>query len=333
MAIIGNEDHKQRVNLSSLARLVIDIDQNVFDEGGSLSGFLNRIITSFRETAEASIDLAVAERFQILLKDGYKQDVAEKLSGEYRNRLMAKMQAYPQGDSLMFRLNNHNFDILYEQRAESTAYSAPSKYLKALLEEYARLSPSEREGVYYSQMISQTIQPALDGGFLLDVKMGGKQFWIRPHSLMADPFNSHLYLVGYARRTDKTSSEELIASFRITRLEQVKMKRQSGRLTIDERRQVEKQLQQVGVQYLVGVQDHIKVRLTEFGRKAFMQRSYMRPIPERVEGDVYHFHCAPMQIRNYFLTFGKEAEILEPASLRKEFGRIFKDAAKVYKEK
>ena len=62
MPVLGNEDHKQRVNLSSLARSVIEIDQNVFDEGGSLSGFLNRIITAFRDTAEASVDLAVEER-------------------------------------------------------------------------------------------------------------------------------------------------------------------------------------------------------------------------------------------------------------------------------
>lgn len=330
MAIIGNEDHKQRVNLSALARSVIEIDQSVFDDGGSLSGFLNRIITAFRDSAEASIDLAAADRQQRLLTNGYAPEIAKRLAEEYRQQLLEKMRGYPQGDSLMFRLNNYNFELLYEERAESTAYSAPSKYLKALLEEYARLSPSERERVYYGQIISQVIQPAIDAGYLLELKMGGKSFWVRPHSLMADPFNSHLYLVGMARRTDKPSSEELIASFRITRLDQVKAKRQSGKLHVEEKRQIEKQLQQVGVQYLVGIRDHIQVRLTAAGRQAFLQRSYMRPIPEKIEEDVYHFHCAPMQIRNYFLTFGKEAEVLEPASLRKEFARIYKDATKIY---
>ena len=330
MAIIGNEDHKQRVNLSSLARTVLEMDQSVFDEGGSLSGFLNRIITAFRDTAEASIDLAAAERQQRLLTNGYTPQIAKRLAEEYRQQLTEKMQAYPQGDSLMFRLNNRNFQLLYEEGAESTAYSAPSKYLKALLEEYARLSPSERESVYYGQTITQAIQPAIDAGHLLEMQVGGKPFWLRPYALMADPFNSHLYLVGFARRTDKDAAEEQIASFRITRLQRVKMKRQSGKIHAEERRQIEKQLQQVGVQYLVGAQDHIKVRLTEAGRQNFLRRSYMRPTPELVEGDVYHFHCAPMQIRNYFLTFGKEAEILEPASLRKEFAKIFKDAAKVY---
>lgn len=326
MPVLGNEDHKQRVNLSSLARSVIEIDQNVFDEGGSLSGFLNRIITAFRDTAEASVDLAVEERQQQLLIDGYPADIVTRLVTAYRAQLMQKTRGYPAGDSLTFRLNNHNFHILYEERAESTAYSAPSKYLKALLEEYARLAPGDRERIYYAPLIRQQLEPALAAGQLLEVQMGEKTFLVKPHGLMADPFNAHLYLVGIVCRADQPA----IASFRVSRLEQVKLKKQNGKLTAEEKRLVEKQLQQVGVQYLVGSSDRIKVRLTPAGRQAFLQRNYMRPTPEKVENDVYYFHCTPMQVRNYFLTFGKDAEILEPASLRKVFAKIYREAANIY---
>jgi len=331
MAIIGNEDHKQRVNLSSLARTVIEIDRNVFDEGGSFSGFLNRIITAFRNRAEASIDLAAAERQRQYLAQGCSAELAKRLTEEYRRHLKLKTEAYPQGDSVMFRLNNHNFAVLYEDEAESTAYSAPSKYLKALLEEYARLSPSERERVYYAECIDQVLQPAMDAGYLLDLHSAGKHFLVKPYGLIADPFNSHLYLAGFARRADHPSEQENIASFRITRLSRVKYRRQSGRLNAEQKRQIEKQLQSVGVQYLVGTENHIKVCLTPAGKQAFLQRSYMRPIPEAIEGDVYQFCCTPMQIRNYFLSFGKDAEVLEPLSLRKEFLKIYQEAALTYK--
>ena len=230
MAIIGNEDHKQRVNLSSLARSVIEIDQASFDEGGSLSGFLNRIITAFRDTAEASIDLTVKERQQKLLMSGYAPDIAARLADEHRKQLLQKTQSYPMGDSLIFRLNNYNFDILYEKREESTAYSAPSKYLKALLEEYARLSPSERERVYYAPMIHQQLEPALEGGYLLEIQVGRKAFFLKPYCLMADPFNSHLYLVGITYRADKPSDQQNIASVRITRLNNVKLRKQKSKL-------------------------------------------------------------------------------------------------------
>ena len=79
MSVLGNEDHKQRVNLSSLARSVIEMDQSVFDEGGSLSGFLNRIITAFRDTAQASVDLAADERQQQLQMGGYPPEIIDRL--------------------------------------------------------------------------------------------------------------------------------------------------------------------------------------------------------------------------------------------------------------
>jgi len=329
MPVIGNEDHKQRVNLSSLARSVIETDRSVFDEGGSLSGFLNRIITAFRDTAEASVDLTVAERQQQLLMENYPPEIISRLVKTYRAQLMQKIQDYPAGDSLTFRLNNHNFKILYEDRAESTAYTAPSKYLKALLEEYARLAPGDRERIYYAPLIRQHLMPALSAGHLLEVQVGGKEFWVKPHSLMSDGFNAHLYLVGIVCRIDEVVQTN-IASFRVSRLEQVKQKKQNGKLTAEEKRLVEKQLQQVGVQYLVGSSDRIKVRLSPAGRQAFLQRNYMRPTPEQIDGDVYYFNCTPMQIHNYFLAFGKDAEILEPVSLRRTFAKIYREAANIY---
>lgn len=329
MAIVGNEDHKQRVNLSSFAQTVIEFDRSVFDKGGSLSGFLNRIITAYRDSAEASVDLAAGEREQRLLLGGYAPEIVSRLVADYRKELVAKMESYPSGDSLTFRLNNQNFDLLYEQRAESTAYSAPSKYLKALLEEYVRLSPSERERVYYSSVVQQ-LEAAMESGCLLEIKSGGRQYFVKPYNVMADRFNSHLYLVGFSKQTDKPTDQLSIASFRISRLEQVKQKKHSGKLSVDEKRMVEKQLHQVGVQYLVGSSDQIQVRLTPEGREAFLQRSYMRPMPEKIEGDVYYFNCTQMQIRNYFISFGKDAKILKPESLQETFAHIYREAAEAY---
>ena len=71
MPVFGNEEHKQRLNLSSLACSVVEMDRGVMDEGGTLSGFLNRVIDQFWEQADASIDVAVAERRRQLSRDGF----------------------------------------------------------------------------------------------------------------------------------------------------------------------------------------------------------------------------------------------------------------------
>lgn len=328
MAVLGNEEHKQRLNLSSLAHSVVEMDRSVFDEKGTLSGFLNRVITAFREQADASIDVAVEDRRDLLEEKGYDDAMVERLSEEYRLQLQQKKEAYPQGDSVTFRLNNQNFDLLYEQRAEERNYASPGKYLKALVEEYARLSPSEREGIFFARQI-EALQTAIDADYCLQVALSGNLFTLRPYKVMADPFNSHLYLVGLSRKQD--SDREVIASLRITRLEQVKVRRQKGRLTADERRQIEEKLRRTGVQYLVGDIQPITLRLTAQGRRDFLQRSYMRPLPDKIEQDIYHFSCTPLQIRNYFLPFGKEVEILSPDHLRQEFIDTYQQALSLYK--
>jgi len=331
MAVIGNEEHKQRVNLSSFARSVVEMDRSVFAPEGTLSGFLNRIITAFRERADASIDVAVEERQADLRQNGYPEDMIGKLTEEYRRQLCQKKEAYPQGESVTFRLNNHNFCLLYEEQAEQNHYAAPSKYLKALLEEYARLSPSERERVYYSQWIESLLEPAVEAGSLLAVKLSGRSFWVKPYAVMADPYNSHLYLVGMSRPQDGPSSESVIASIRITRIEDIRLRRHpSGKLTVDDRREIEQKLRQVGVQYLIGNQDEITLTLTEKGKREFLQRSYMRPVPDQIENGVYRFSCTRQQIRNYFISFGKEVQILTPQDLHREFMEFYKEALERY---
>ena len=331
MAILGNEEHKQRLNLSSFAKSVIDMDRGIFDEGGTLSGFLNRIIDQFRFKADASIDEAVSERQYQLIQNGISDDILQKLTDEYRNNLIEKIQAYPQGDSLIFRLNNKNFKFLYEDKAESNNYSAPSKYLKALIEEYTRLSPSERERIYYNELIENVLENAIDTGSILSVKFGQRAFWVKPYSIMADPYNSHLYLVGMSRPEGSSNDESVIASFRITRLSYVaRRKHPSGKITIHERKEIEKKIQQVGIQYLIGDNDIITLRLSEAGKREFNQRSYMRPIPYKIEKDIYHFNCTALQIRNYFFSFGANVEVISPDSIRQEFINRYKDALDSY---
>jgi hypothetical protein len=259
-----------------------------------------------------------------------EKKVLYALLEEYRRELQRKQEAWPQGDSVTFRLNNQNFTMLYEDRAESDNYDAPSKYLKALLEEYARLSPCERERICFAGEIERVIEPAIAAGYPLEAMLSGKKCFIRPYAVTADAYGAHMYLIGYSRR--EGDGEEMIASFRISRLEKLRLGKRSqrGKLTREEARDIEKKLRRTGVQYLVGQESEILLRLTEAGQREFTQRSYMRPNPDSVEGDLYRFSCTERQIRNYFFSFGRDVQILEPESLRREFLEGYRQALAVY---
>lgn len=54
----------------------------------------------------------------------------------------------------------------------------------------------------------------------------------------------------------------------------------------------------------------------------------MRPLLNHSdENGLYHFLCTPMQAHHYFIRFGAEAEIISPASLRKEFATVYENAS------
>lgn len=337
--VIGNEEHKQRVNISAAARTVIDADFALFG-AKTFSGFLNRIITSFSQTADASIDNAVEEQRDQLLETladmedtAQKQRLMEMLLDDHRRHLCAKKEAYPKGESVMFRLNNANFDMLYVDGKEQDNYSSPAKYLKALLEEYARLSPADRERVYYAQTIEE-VTDAICENAVVDAKLGNGHYLIRPYAVMADNYATHMYLVGMSRpKEDPRDDNERIVSLRVSRLTDVKLRRRHtlGKLTVDDRLDIEEKIRYAGVQYLIGDVETITLRLTPTGRQEFLQRAHQRPQPVKVTEDgVYTFRCTTRQVRHFFISFGKDVEILSPASLREEFVASYAAALDVY---
>ncbi len=338
---LGNYEQKQRINLSCTALSVLDGDYELFG-ADSRSGFYNRILTSFFDNAKASVDVAVARYAADLtaaLPAITDNAVKEALTAHYRRQLRAEIEAYPKGDSVLFRLNNENYQHLYneygEQLVETANYTSVGKYLKALLEEYARLSPSQRERVYYSAVIDDVIQPAIDAGYALQVSTGGMTFLVTPYAVLADTYSAHLYLTGLSRAMNDGSAEATIASFRISRLTNVRLRKSAShrRLTIDEKHEIEKKLRAVGVQYLLGNREVIRLRLTERGLQSYMQRSYMRPYADAIGKDgICTFSCSARQIENYFLSFGADVEILEPLALRTRFINAYREASAVYEE-
>lgn len=61
--------------------------------------------------------------------------------------------------------------------------------------------------------------------------------------------------------------------------------------------------------------DEIKVQLTPNGKKLFDKIYLYRPIPTKIEGDIYYFKCSANQLLYYFQRFGDNALILSPKKL------------------
>ena len=75
----------------------------------------------------------------------------------------------------------------------------------------------------------------------------------------------------------------------------------------------------------------VKVRLTQEGYSLLKSLTNYRPKLIKKEKDIYYFETANENAKLYFRQFSKEAEILEPKSLREEIKEEYLEVLKLYK--
>lgn len=339
------ENNKQHLNLSTRAYEVIQNDMFTFGEE-KLSSFINRIFESYSPVAEASISRTLnrlkGELDQLLEGIGGDQKTKERmvraLLRKERNRLQEKSLSYEKGKAFKFWLNKKN--LLYLTEAESECGEEKyygdhrGKYIKSVLEEYARLPYVQREKIYFSPFIEE-IGDAVQRQCQLRVETGTKKVYsVYPYKVLCDPLSTANYLVGYSRRYSHPEDNIHPCSFRISALESVKAeKSKSAFLKQDRRKELVQIIANRGVQFMASEEEEIQVRLTEAGKVKYRRQVHLRPTLIRKQKDIFVFQCTTAQAEFYFFKFGADAEILQPESLRKKFKEMYERAALAYGDK
>lgn len=352
-----NTEHKQSINLSPFAETVLQGDMELFAPDQTMTGFLNNVIERYSDNADASIHSAILRqrarlrhalaRDPLLSKDldeAQQESVTRLLDKETEYMLLEGIPLYPSGRTFTFRLNNRNYQHFFPEDELSwpdTDYYGGyfSRYLKAVVEEYCSLPIYKREEIFFREHI-ETIETAIDSNKMLRIDMqstdtGSVSWDVRPFAIL--PSTSHLYhyLVGKSVQAGGLRRDEKIASIRLSRIRRLtvmsKKTSRSGMLSAAEKKEIRQKIRTNSVAFLIGEEEEIVVRLTESGSNIYKHTLFMRPALNHVdENGLYHFLCTHMQARRYFIRFGAEAEIISPASLRKEFAAVYANAAKLY---
>ena len=202
-------------------------------------------------------------------------------------------------------------------------------YLKAIIEDYASKPFRERELIYFFDRV-KTINTAIKEKRGLAVKTSGGNFiFVYPHKIVSDQMLMYNYLIGYSQREEDI--EKRAITLRISRLNDIKLRGTNKSLKDNEIDALEYSANKIGVQFLGGEEMDIVVKLTENGKRRYINQLHLRP--ECIEirnGDEYVFRCTPAQAEFYFVKFGKDALIKEPLSLRDRMLQIYKDACDMY---
>mgnify|MGYP000385560785 FL=1 len=339
------QEARQHLSLSATAREVLQDDRQDFGGGRSWAGILNYVFAEYRDKADASISVAVErrraqyeEKLVGVAAPAVRKAVLEALLADYTEELIKKAAKNgatpPDKESFKFRLDrdNYAFRERWLDSPDAQYYGGRfSRYLRAVLEEYAAKTVYQREAIYFDPQM-RLIRAAAANGELLRIRLKkGTWFEVRPYGVLGDRQETYHYLVGLSR-PDGTCEPEKPYNFRLSNIVKLEVSfRRSGRLTKEERDKIEDRIRAVGVQFLVQQQETICIRLTEDGRQNYGRQLHLRPAArERAEVDdglyrwEYTFYCTEFQAKAYFLKFCGDAKVVAPQSLRDTFAQAYR---------
>lgn len=334
---------RQHLNLSEYALNIIENDKDIFLDKPSRERMLNIIFSMYRDYADASIRTA-CERYreQLEMQTGAvpdsstKADTISALVKSYRADLIKKSTAYPREHTFKFQLDRENYKYMADWRDTEEAYGEYGcRYIKAVLEEYARKPYVEREAIICRNLI-ETVNACVESHLALTVTLNnGVRYEIRPYGVFVDRGNNYHYLVGYSRKAREQEADKP-SSFRISNIRDYKLYYgRSGKITQLQSKELERRINSAGVQFLLQETDMICIKLTKRGKSMYESQLHLRPPfvkrKENLDGTwTYEFYCTKRQTQVYFFKFGAEAEVLNPTDLRLLFASQYKKAVEHY---
>ncbi len=361
------------VNLSENCWETINSDMRFFSlykENISLSGFLNTIIKNFYMTSKASIQSLLnkkKEELNQLLDKKYKsenKELLEKIKSDlidkYYKELKRDNLLYSKGSGHYFRINLDVANLLNDNAENQDIEDAGGSlgcYFKIILEEYAELPQSERERIYYKEVVD-VIEDAISHGKGIKIiqrpferfdksnteKLSSitkiNKYYVKPYKIVSDSSFQYIYLIGLSQMINDSSEEETRFephAFRISLIQRAtKLISMNGFISKEVKSEIERRLSINGPSMLIDPDDplkmlSVKVRFTNHGLETLKRISYGRPKSfEKLDENTYVFKADFYSARNYFWRFANSVEILEPEALRESVKKMLALSCKVY---
>lgn len=80
-------------------------------------------------------------------------------------------------------------------------------------------------------------------------------------------------------------------------------------------------------------EEEVIVKMTDRGKQLFKKIYLYRPIPDKIEDNLYYFNCSHNQLTQYFKRFGYDAMIISPVHVAEYMNNYYYLASKKYHTK
>lgn len=342
---------QQRIAWSQRTDNVIQNDCAIFEclsKGSSMPAyhtFINRIFCNYYQYSDASIEARIHEEREKLKNlqgnDDHSEEwerFTDKILLDRRKELEKKVEeaiSKESSQSRVISLQKETLQIL-KNSGESEFYTEKhvSRYIRAVIEDYAAADSLSRKRIYYRNII-ETLESYIRNGFAIEIQLKNKaqRYKIKPAFISPDKYETHLYL---AALSCGDGDKEKVVSYRLDRIDETSIQPlHKSPISPASRNALEEKVNRIGIQYLIEDKVRIRIRLSARGIKKYKQMTFQRPMYSEIEGEeknVYVFDIPRYQAQVYFFKFGADAVVLEPETLRGEFRKMYRDALKKYEQ-
>ena len=220
---------------------------------------------------------------------------------------------------VQFDLNVNNKEIYYDI-LKSNEVEIEAEYFRELFEIYCSKFKYQRELFIYEDKL-KSILDAIKDENKLKIKYFSEIIDIDPIFIRREDKGNENFLFCYVEKLNSYQNYKL-KELEIVAILPEKMKKRDKKFIESMKKKYDP---------FLGKATTIKVKLTTLGESLLKTFTEYRPKLIKNEKNIYFFETSEEQAKIYFRGFSKEAEILEPLSLREEIIKEYQEALNIYK--
>ena len=232
---------------------------------------------------------------------------------------LLETQGRPLKKIIQFDLNVSNREIYYDV-LKANEVDIEAEYFRELFELYTSKFKYQREIFIFEDRVKMILE-GIKEKKKIKIKYLKRVFNVEPYFIKREERGDENFLFFFF------FEKKNYANFKLKELEIISI--------LDEKikGKDKKYIENVRKNFdpFLGNGNIVKVRLTEEGDSLLKSFTNYRPKLIKKEGDIYYFEVANENAKLYFRQFSKEAEILEPKSLREEIKNEYLEVLELYK--
>ncbi|MBN2694622.1 WYL domain-containing protein [bacterium] len=262
--------------------------------------------------------------YEILAKDienfsfkpnGFFNTIFEQL---YKESFEIGSQKSKFNKTIQFNLNKRNVQ-LYDTLLMNGKIDSDTEFFRSMLNAYVHYPQYYRERILFNNTF-RVIEGAVKNRVKVRIVYKDVPRVIEPYFVSNVQNEAYNYIFSYCHKNGDYRNYKLSLIDSAIPLEQSQEKRDEDYI-----QDIEKHFDP-----FLSYGSSVKVKLTETGQSMLKFIDYNRPKLLSSDGDLFTFEASTFKAKIYFQGFLKEAEILEPKSLRDWFANELKKAAELY---